>query len=51
METLIREIGVPVADPQNLPTPSGPPSAEQRQQMLEQIGKYMEMLPPDKLVR
>jgi mannose-6-phosphate isomerase-like protein (cupin superfamily) len=51
MEEFIREIGQPVADPLNPPKPSGPPSDEQLQQIMGMIGKYMEMLPPDKLVR
>jgi hypothetical protein len=50
-EQLIREIGQPVADPLNPPQPSGPPSDEQRQQIMGMIGKYMEMLPPEKLSR
>jgi mannose-6-phosphate isomerase-like protein (cupin superfamily) len=51
MEQFIREIGQPVAVPLNPPKPAGPPSAEQLQYVMGMIGKYMEMLPPDKLVR
>jgi mannose-6-phosphate isomerase-like protein (cupin superfamily) len=45
MEQLIREIGQPIADPRNPPRPAGPPSEEQRRQVMGLIGKYMEMLP------
>lgn len=50
METLVHEIGLPVADPNNLQTRDGPPSPEQMQQLMAKIGEYMEMLPPNKLV-
>jgi hypothetical protein len=51
MEPLIHEIGVPVDDPLNPPTPDGPPAAEERQRFMSLIGKYMEMLPPDAVIR
>ena len=51
MEQFIREIGQPVAAPLNPPKPAAPPSEEQMQHVMGIIGKYMEMLPPDKLVR
>jgi hypothetical protein len=51
MEALIRKIGVPVEDPLNPATPAGPPSAEQMQQMMAEIGKYMEMLPDGAVTR
>ena len=51
MEQLIREIGQPFADALNPPEPAGPPSDEQREQIMAVIGQYMEMLPPEKLAR
>ena len=47
MENLLWEVGQPVADPLHPPLPAGLPSDAQMQQLLEQIGKYMEFLPPD----
>jgi mannose-6-phosphate isomerase-like protein (cupin superfamily) len=49
MEDFLREIGRQIDDPQNPPQPSSPPSEEEQQRMLEIIGKYMEVLPPDKV--
>ena len=49
MEDFMREIGRQIDDPQNPPQPTGPPSEEERQRMMEIIGKYMEVLPPDKV--
>ncbi|MBD0256176.1 MAG: cupin domain-containing protein [Cytophagales bacterium] len=46
MENLLREHGQPVADPLRPPLP---PSGAQLRQLLEQVGKYMEFLPPDQL--
>jgi mannose-6-phosphate isomerase-like protein (cupin superfamily) len=51
MENLLREVGQSVADPLRVPLPAGPPSDAQMQQLLAQIGKYMEFLPPHQLVR
>lgn len=51
MEALIDKIGQPIADPRNPPRPAGPPSPEQMQQLMAVIGTYMEMLPPDAIVR
>ena len=49
MEEFMREIGRKIDDPQNLPPPAGPPSEEEQQRMMKIIGKYMEVLPPDKV--
>jgi mannose-6-phosphate isomerase-like protein (cupin superfamily) len=49
MEDFMREIGRQIDDPQNPPQPAGPPSEEEQQRMMEIIGKYMEVLPPDKV--
>jgi mannose-6-phosphate isomerase-like protein (cupin superfamily) len=46
MEDFAREIGTPIEDPCNPPQAEGPPSEEQRQRLMETIGKYMEMMPP-----
>jgi quercetin dioxygenase-like cupin family protein len=51
MEKFFREIGKPIADPLNPPRPAGPPSDELRQQMMQIILKYMEVLPPDQISR
>jgi hypothetical protein len=48
MEGFIHEIGVRIEDPENPPEPDGPPSEEEMGRMMEIIGKYMEVLPPDK---
>lgn len=49
MEEFMREIGQQIDDLQNPPQPAGPPSEEEQQRMMEIIGKYMEVLPPDKV--
>ena len=49
MEDFMREIGRQIDDPQNPPQPTGPPSEEEQQRMMEIIRKYMEVLPPDKV--
>jgi mannose-6-phosphate isomerase-like protein (cupin superfamily) len=49
MEDFMREIGEPIDDPENPPEPTGPPSNEERDRMMEIIGKYMEVLPPEKI--
>lgn len=49
MEDLMREIGRRIDDPENPPRPGGSPSAEDMRRMMGIIGKYMEMLPPDKV--
>jgi mannose-6-phosphate isomerase-like protein (cupin superfamily) len=48
MEEFVQEIGTPIDDPENPPVLEGPPSDEERQRMMEIIGKYMEVLPPEK---
>jgi mannose-6-phosphate isomerase-like protein (cupin superfamily) len=49
MEDFMREIGRRIDEPLNPPEPEGQPSEEDMQRMMEIIGKYMEMLPPDKV--
>ena len=49
MEDFMREIGRRIEDPRDPPEPAGPPSEEEMRRMMEVIGRYMEMLPPDKV--
>jgi mannose-6-phosphate isomerase-like protein (cupin superfamily) len=49
MENFMREIGQPIDDPHNPPDPDGPPSDEEMRRMIGIIGKYMEVLPPEKI--
>jgi mannose-6-phosphate isomerase-like protein (cupin superfamily) len=49
MEDFMREIGRQIDDPQDPPTPEGPPSEAEMRRMMGIISKYMEMLPPDKV--
>jgi len=49
METFIREVGRRIEDPHNPPQPQGPPSEEEMHKVMEVIGRYMEILPPDKM--
>jgi mannose-6-phosphate isomerase-like protein (cupin superfamily) len=49
MEDFVREIGRRIEDPHNPPEPEGPPSNEGQRKMMEVIGKYMEILPPEKM--
>jgi mannose-6-phosphate isomerase-like protein (cupin superfamily) len=49
MEAAINEIGRPIDDPRNPPEPEGSPSEEEMRRMMEVIGKYMEVLPPDRM--
>jgi mannose-6-phosphate isomerase-like protein (cupin superfamily) len=51
MEDFMREIGRRIDDPDNPPAPDGPPSEQEVQRMMETIGRYMEMLPPEKIER
>ena len=51
MEDFMREIGRRIEDPDNPPAPDGPPSEQEVQRMMETIGRYMEMLPPEKIER
>lgn len=48
MEEVIHEIGQRIDDAENPPERNGPPSEEEMRRMMEAIGKYIEMLPPDK---
>jgi mannose-6-phosphate isomerase-like protein (cupin superfamily) len=51
MEDFMREIGRQIDDPYHPPAPDGPPSDQEMQKMLEIIGRYMEMLPPENIGR
>lgn len=51
MEALIAEIGQPLGDSEEAPAPAGPPSQEEMEQFMRVIGKYMELLPPEAIVR
>ena len=51
MEDFLREIGRQIDDPHNPPEPEGPPTEEEMQRMMGVIGKYVEMLPPEKIVK
>jgi mannose-6-phosphate isomerase-like protein (cupin superfamily) len=47
MEDFMREIGSQISDPHHPPAPDGPPSDQEMQRMMEIIGRYIEMLPPE----
>jgi mannose-6-phosphate isomerase-like protein (cupin superfamily) len=49
MEDFMREIGRQIEDPDHPPTPDGQPSDQELQRMMEVIGRYMEMLPPENM--
>jgi mannose-6-phosphate isomerase-like protein (cupin superfamily) len=49
MEGVLGQLGLPIEDPQNLPTLAGPPSPEAMEQLLQTLSKYMEFLPPEKV--
>jgi mannose-6-phosphate isomerase-like protein (cupin superfamily) len=49
MEEVVHEIGQRIEDPGNPPEPEGPPSEEEMLRMMKVIGKYMEILPPEKM--
>jgi mannose-6-phosphate isomerase-like protein (cupin superfamily) len=49
MEGFMREIGRQIDDPHNPPEPSAPPSEEEMRRMMGLLGKYMEVLPPEKV--
>jgi mannose-6-phosphate isomerase-like protein (cupin superfamily) len=51
MEDFIRRIGRQIDDPHNPPEPEGPPSDSEMQRMMQIIGRYMEMLSPEKVGR
>lgn len=50
IEGLLQELGQPLQEPVQQPMLDSRPSATQMQAMLQVLGKYMEFLPPDKLV-
>jgi mannose-6-phosphate isomerase-like protein (cupin superfamily) len=49
MEGFMREIGRQIDDLLSLPEPGPPPSEEEMRRMMGIIGKYMEVLPPEKV--
>ena len=49
MEDFIHEVGRRIEDPRNPPEPEGPPSEEEMRRMMEVIGRYMDVLPPDRM--
>ena len=49
MEDFMREVGRQIDDPDHPPAPDGPPSDQEMQMLMETIGRYMEMLPPEKI--
>jgi mannose-6-phosphate isomerase-like protein (cupin superfamily) len=49
MEDFMRKIGRQIEDPDHPPSPDGPPADQELQRMMEIIGRYMEMLPPEKI--
>ena len=49
MEDFMREIGRRIDVPYHPPVPGGPPSDQEMQRLMETIGRYMEMLPPEKI--
>jgi mannose-6-phosphate isomerase-like protein (cupin superfamily) len=51
MGEFMREIGRQIDDPHDPPPPNGPPSEQEVQRMMEIIGRYMEMLPPERIER
>jgi mannose-6-phosphate isomerase-like protein (cupin superfamily) len=51
MEDFMREIGRQIDDPHRPPAPAGPPSDQEMQRMMDIIGRYMEMLPPERIGR
>jgi mannose-6-phosphate isomerase-like protein (cupin superfamily) len=51
MEDFMREMGRQIEDPHHVPASDGPPSDQEMQRMLEIIGRYMEMLPPERTNR
>jgi mannose-6-phosphate isomerase-like protein (cupin superfamily) len=50
MENFVLELGVPISDPLKPPRPDRPPSPEDMQNMMRVILKYMEILPPEKVL-
>ncbi len=51
MQEVLEQLGQPLEDPKNPPTPAGPPSSEAMEQLLQTLSKYMEFLPPEKVSR
>lgn len=51
MEDFMREIGRQIDDPHDPSAPEGPPSEAEMRRVMEIIGRYMEMLPPEKVGR
>jgi mannose-6-phosphate isomerase-like protein (cupin superfamily) len=49
MEDFMREIGRQIDDPLSPPEPGPPPSEEEMRRMMGIIGKYMEVLPSEKV--
>jgi mannose-6-phosphate isomerase-like protein (cupin superfamily) len=49
MEAFVQEIGRRIEDPRNPPEPEGPPSEREMRRMMEVVGKYMEVLPSDRM--
>ena len=49
MEELLRELGRPISGASNSPAPAGPP-LEDEGQLMRVLERYMEFLPPEKLV-
>lgn len=49
MEDFMREVGRQIDDPYNPPEQGAPPSGDEMRRMMEIIGKYMEILPPQKV--
>jgi mannose-6-phosphate isomerase-like protein (cupin superfamily) len=51
MKDFMREIGRQIDDPHHPPAPAGPPSDREMRRMMDIIGRYMEMLPPERIGR
>jgi hypothetical protein len=49
MEDFMREVGLQINDPDHPPVPDSPPSDQELQSLMDTIGRYMEMLPPEKV--
>lgn len=45
-ERFFQEIGIPLADPTQLPPPGDPPTPEQLEHLMQVAQKYMDILPP-----
>jgi len=51
MEYFIHEVGRRIENPKTPPEQEGSPSEEEMRRMMKIIGKYMDVLPPDKMMR